>query len=298
VLLDHHEDSLWELQRAFGDRGPSVELQLADVRAGSRLGQVLRRARPEVIFHLAAFKHVPFAEVFAEEVVAVNVLGTKLLLELAAELGVERFVYPSSDKSCQPPSLYGATKRLAELLVRDAARRTGQPYNVVRFVNILGTQGSVIEVFARQSAAGGPLTVTDPAMTRYWIGMEEALWLLLSAGVLPDGGRTLMLDAGGEVPVVEMAGRIWSLVRGEPAVSAPISFGSARPGERLQEVLLSASERFEPGPVAGLLEVRDAQSERHLTRIDSLVAGLLDRLERGDSDALRAAAMAAAEELQ
>src|SRR6476469_9258277 len=239
VLVDHHEASLWELHRDFGER-QSVTLLLADVRNRARLADSLRRSRPELIFHLAAYKHVPFGEAFADEAFGVNVLGTRALLELAAEADVGRFVYPSSDKACDPPSLYGATKRLSELLVRRAARGGGRAYNVARFVNILGTQGSVVETFARQAQAGGPLTVTDAAMTRYWIGMDEAVWLLLSAAGLPDGERTLMLDAGQEVSVVEMAGRVWRLVHGDQPPCA-IVYGAPRPGERLREHLLSTS---------------------------------------------------------
>src|SRR5918911_3271884 len=145
VLLEHHEASLWTLHKRLAERCPAVELVLADVRSRPRLARTLERWRPTVVFHLAAYKHVPFGEQFADETFSVNVLGTRAGLDLALEHGVERFVYPSSDKACDPPSLYGATKRLTEVLVRQRAQQSGRAFNVARFVNILGTRGSVIE---------------------------------------------------------------------------------------------------------------------------------------------------------
>ena len=295
VLLDHHEASLWELHRQFSGR-EGVELSLADVRNAARLGEALGRWRPEVVFHLAAYKHVPFGEVFADEAFAVNVVGTRRLVELAAEHGVERLVYPSSDKACNPPSLYGATKRLSEVLVRRLARRSGRAFNVARFVNILGTRGSVIETFAGQVEAGQPLTITDARMTRYWIGMNEAIWLLLCAAASV-GGQTLMLDAREEITVVEMGRRVCRLLRGDPN-GVPIVYGTIRPGERLREELLSASERFEPGPRAGLLRVVDGRADEHLEAIEECVDRLTELAEAGEIEELREAAMDAARRLQ
>jgi FlaA1/EpsC-like NDP-sugar epimerase len=296
VLLDHHEASLWELHRRFGEQ-LSVKLLLADIRNSTRIAEALRQWRPELVFHLAAYKHVPFGEVFSDETFGVNVRGTRLLLERAAEAGVERFVYPSSDKSCNPPSLYGATKRLAELLVRKAAARTGRSYNVARFVNILGTQGSVIETFAQQIREQRPLTVTDAAMTRYWISMNEAVWLLLSTAALPSGGQVLMLDARQEVAVVEMAERVCSLLLGDDG-RHEITYGIPRPGERLREELLSASERFDDGPRKGLLRVLDGRAAEHLAQVDVLMDHLEQLAETADASALRSAVMSAAAALQ
>lgn len=297
VLLDHHEASLWDLHRRFGGQAGAVELSLADIRSLPRLADALRRWRPQIIFHLAAYKHVPFGEVFADETFSVNVLGTARLLELAAEHGVERLVYPSSDKSCNPPSLYGATKRLAEALVRRQAQRTGRAYSVARFVNILGTRGSVIETFADQVRAAQPLTITDAQMTRYWIGMDEAIWLLLSTAALPGGGQTIMLDARDEITVVEIGRRVCRLLGHDPA-AYPIVYGTIRPGERLREELLSRSESFEPGPAAGLLRVIDRRDAEHLERVNVELAQLAELAEQGRADALREGAMEAARRLQ
>lgn len=297
VLVDHHEASLWELHRRFGDGGGVISLLPADVRNASRLTAVFDRWRPEVVFHLAAYKHVPFGEVFSDEVFAVNVLGTRTILGLAAKYDVQRLVYPSSDKACDPPSLYGATKRLAEVIVRRTARHGGHAYNVARFVNILGTRGSVVETFAQQIHDGEPLTVTDAAMRRYWIGMNEAVWLLLAVAALPNGGQTLMLDAREEIPVVEMARRVCGLLRADPS-ACEITYGRPRPGERLSEQLLSASERFDSGPKPGLLRVCDARAEQHLQVLPTLLERLEELATSGEPTELRQATMAAARKLQ
>src|SRR4051794_13997021 len=218
TLLVHHDHGLFALRRRLDERsqndvgGPRWGLVLADVRNGTRMARVLDEARPDVIFHLAAYKHVPFGEEFPEETFQVNVLATKQLLTLAAERGVERFVYPSSDKAVNPPSFYGATKRLSETLVGQVASRLGRQYVVTRFVNILGTNGSAIETFAAQVTGGHSLTITDERMARYWVSMTEATWLVVQAATLGAPGSVLMLDATDEVPIVEMARRVEALV--------------------------------------------------------------------------------------
>lgn len=295
VLLDHHEASLWELHRRHATAG--VELVLADVRHGPRLAELFRQHRPDTVFHLAAYKHVPFGEAFPGEVFSINVAATRRLLETAIETGVERFVYPSSDKACDPPSLYGATKRLSEVLVRRAGAHASRPFNVARFVNILGTQGSVIETFAQQVRRNQPLMVTDPAMTRYWISMDEAIWLLLSVARLDRGGQTMLLNEPNEISVVEMAHRVRTLLHGDPE-ACQIVFGTPRPGERLRECLVSRSESLRPGPHPGLLQVEDAAAEAHLAAIEAAVDELMVLAEQGDSAALRDAAMNVARQLQ
>jgi FlaA1/EpsC-like NDP-sugar epimerase len=297
-LLDHHEASLFNLYRRFGQREASVQLILADVRDRRRLEETLERRRPQVIVHLAAYKHVPFGEAFPSETIAVNVLGTKYLLELAGQLGVERFVYPSSDKACAPPSLYGATKRLGEWMARRAASSGGMAVNVSRFVNILGTQGSVVETFLKQVAGRQPLGITDRSMTRYWIAMREAVWLLVAAATDASSGQTLMLDARDEVSVVEVAQRVARLCGAAPDGAYPIVCSGARPGERLRERLLADLEWFEPGPAQGLLCVRHPEEADRLERVGALVESLVAALKSGDADTLKQQAMQAALTLQ
>jgi FlaA1/EpsC-like NDP-sugar epimerase len=304
TLLDHHDHALFSLKRrleAMGDGGTigsrAWQLALADVRDAAKLARILDEARPDAVFHLAAYKHVPFGEEFPEETFAVNVSATTSLLELCGRRAVERFVYPSSDKAVNPPSLYGATKRLAEVLVQRAASELGRAFAVARYVNILGTRGSVIETFAEQLAAGRSLTVTDASMSRYWITMREATWLLVQAAALGEPGSVVMLDAPDEIPTVAIARRVESLLApGMP--ERPISFTGLRPGERLREELLTNHEWFDQGPRPGILEVRNDRRDAHVAAIAGHLDGLRALAARGDGTALKAAAMEAARALQ
>lgn len=299
TLLDHHDHALFALKRRLDRPGfeDGWRLALADVRDRTQLARILDEARPQVIFHLAAYKHVPFGEEFPQETFAVNVRATAMLLDLAAERGVERFVYPSSDKAVNPPSLYGATKRLSETLVLRTAQEHGARYTVVRYVNILGTRGSVIETFAEQFATSQPLTITDPSMTRYWITMPEATWLLVQAAALGAPGSILMLDAREEIPVVAMARRVEALLA-KDTEERPLRITGSRPGERLREELLSDHETFEPGPCTGLLEVVNHRRAQNLAALPSHLDRLMRLADGVDGEKLKAAAMEAARALQ
>lgn len=294
VALDHHEYSLFSLERALRDR---ATYELADVRDRARLERVFEAHRPEIVFHLAAAKHVPYGERFPETAVASNVLATHWVLELAQRGGVEAFVYPSSDKSVQPPSVYGATKRLAEALVQAASTATEQRFVVVRFVNIIGTRGSVVETFTQQVLEDRPLSVTDERMTRYWIGMDEALWCLLVAARRAAPGEVVMPACGEPVPVVETARRLagWYRPEREPY---PLVCTGIRPGERLHEVLLSRNETATTGPGPGLRSVRSTRDPATLERVPGMIAELERLVARGDREQLVAVARDAAEALQ
>ncbi len=296
IAVDHHEHSLFSLERSLRGVSERISFELLDLRDARRLARSFERWRPDVVFHLAAAKHVPYGERFPEGVVEANVLVTDALLDLAERIGVEAFVYPSSDKSVQPPSLYGATKRICEARVQHWAR-SGRRGLVARFVNIVGTRGSVIETFAQQIQAGAPLTVTDDRMTRYWISMDEALWLLLETARQGRPGEVLMPDCGEPVPVIETARRLaeWHCPTRKPY---PLEVTGIRPGERLHEVLLSANEWFEPGPAAGLRRVLTRRDPTYLDQVPRTVDALRRSVECGDPSAARATAMSAAETLQ
>jgi FlaA1/EpsC-like NDP-sugar epimerase len=303
TLLDHHDHALFGLRRRLDDLArerptmPSWSLALADVRDRGRMQRVLDDARPDVIFHMAAYKHVPFGEEFPEETFAVNVLATDQLLSLAAERGTARLVYPSSDKAVHPPSHYGATKRLSETLVGRAALDLDRRFVAVRYVNILGTHGSAIETFAAQVAGGQALTITDAAMTRYWVSMPEAIWLVVQAAAVGTPGSVLMLDVTDEVPIVTIARRVEALVApGRPAL--PIRVTGLRPGERLREELLSEHEAFRSGPCAGLLEVVNQRRTANLDAVRDFLEHLRALAEAGDGEALKTSTMNAARALQ
>ncbi|MGE3270102.1 MAG: polysaccharide biosynthesis protein, partial [Chloroflexota bacterium] len=287
TLLDHHDHALFALRRRLDDLtrertdAPAWNLALADIRDSRRLTRVFDDARPDVIFHMAAYKHVPFGEEFPEETFGVNVLATDQILRLAAERGVQRLAYPSSDKAVHPPSLYGATKRLSETLVGRSAQDLGRQFVAIRYVNILGTHGSAIETFAAQVAEGQALTITDPAMTRYWISMPEAIWLVVQAAVLGAPGSVLMLDVPDEVPTVTIARRVEALVAPDQP-ELPIRVTGLRPGERLREELLSEHETFKPGPCPGLLEVVNQRREENLAGVTDCLEQLRKLAEAGD----------------
>jgi FlaA1/EpsC-like NDP-sugar epimerase len=302
-LLDHHDHALFGLRRRLDDltrerpKTPPWSLALADIRDRGRMQRILDDAQPDVIFHMAAYKHVPFGEEFPEETFAVNVLATDQLLRLAAERGIARLVYPSSDKAVHPPSHYGATKRLSETLVGRFAHDLKRRFVAIRYVNILGTHGSAIETFAAQVADGQALTITDPAMTRYWVSMPEAIWLVVQAAVIGTPGSVLMLDVTDEVPILTIARRVEGLVApGRTAL--PIRVTGLRPGERLREELLSEHEAFRPGPCAGLLEVVNQRRGANLDAIHDFLEHLRALAEAGDAPGLKAAAMNAARALQ
>src|SRR4051812_13902243 len=303
TLLDHHDHALFGLRRRLDDLTrdrpdlPTWNLALADIRDRARMRRVLETARPTVVFHMAAYKHVPFGEEFPEETFAVNVLATDQLLALAVEHGVERLVYPSSDKAVHPPSLYGSTKRLSETLVGRVAHDLGRRFVSIRYVNILGTHGSAIETFAAQVAGGEALTITDLAMTRYWVSMPEAIWLVVQAAAIGEPGSVLMLDVTDEVPIVTIARRVESLVApGQPEL--PLRVTGLRPGERMREDLLSEHEAFRPGPCAGLLEVVNQRRASNLEVIGDFLEHLRQLAEAGDGSALKSAVMTAARALQ
>jgi FlaA1/EpsC-like NDP-sugar epimerase len=294
VLLDHHEHSLFTLERSLG---PSAAYELADVRDTSRMRRMFDEHQPEIVVHLAAAKHVPYGERFPEGTVAANVLATKSLLELAASHAVERFVYPSSDKSVRPPSVYGASKRIAEALVQVAASDVGRAFSIVRFVNIIGTRGSVIENFSSWLAEERPLRVTDERMTRYWISMNEALWCLLMAMQCLEPGELAMPACGEPVPLLETARRLAGWYRPE-TIPYPIECMGVRPGERLHEVLLSQNEAFVDGPAAGLRLVETRRDPAVFQALPGMLKEIDALAAAGARQRLAEACLEAAEALQ
>lgn len=296
VLLDHHEYSLFSLERSLAAAHPTdVSYELADVRDTARLARLFDQQRPEVVFHLAAAKHVPYGERFPEGAVATNVLATRDLLRLAQHAGVERFVYPSSDKSVNPPALYGATKRLAEALLQTHAGE--RAWSIIRYVNIIGTRGSVIEVFANQVLANRPLSVTDERMTRYWISMDEALWSALVTARCARPGAVHMPDCGEPVPLLETARRLAGWYRPE-TLPYPIVCTGIRPGERLSEVLLSDNETFAAGPTAGVRLIETRRPASRLAGLDDALDELRQLVHMGQRDELKQRCLRLAESLQ
>ncbi len=244
LLLGHGETSIYHILRELRETFPGLDVcpLIADIRHAERLEALFARHEPDVIFHTAAHKHVPLMECNVSEAVTNNVCGTRRLLEATVAHDVGRFVLISTDKAVNPVNVMGATKRVAELLVQDVARRTGRPYVVVRFGNVLGSRGSVVPLFQRQIAEGGPVTVTHPEMERYFMTIPESVQLVIQAGALGEGGEIFVLDMGEQVRIVELAQEIIRLSGLEPGRDIEIVFTEPRPGEKLSEELFAADE--------------------------------------------------------
>ena len=288
VLYDHHEGSLFHLREALASKPVGVRALLGDVRSARRLTRILDEERPDLIFHLAAYKHVPWGEEDPAAFVDANVIGAAALIGAAQNAGTSQIVYPSTDKAIDPPSLYGATKRLVELMLHAAAARGGPRCTVVRFVNVLGSRGSAPETFARQLAEGKPLSVTDEAMRRYWITPDHARLLLLHAACVGERAITVTPDAGDEISVLEIARRLAvALLPDRPAPEIAVT--GLRPGERLSEPITVAHETLERLPLEGLLAVRGTRVASP-DEVDGLVARLSRLLDEGaDQNTLREA---------
>lgn len=207
VLLDQAESAIYRIDKRLRGLYPNLEIHpvVADILNWHRLDRVMAEHKPGIVFHAAAYKHVPLMELNREEVVINNVLGVTRVLSLSAEYGMERFVLISTDKAVDPSSHMGASKRIAELLVRDAARRAGGRYVTVRFGNVLGSDGSVVPLFEEQIAAGGPVTVTHPEMERYFMTVHEAVHLVIQAAAMGQAGEVFMLDMGKPIKIVDLA---------------------------------------------------------------------------------------------
>jgi FlaA1/EpsC-like NDP-sugar epimerase len=247
VLLGHGENSIYGIERELRSRYPNLDLVacIADVRDLQRLDVVFSRYRPNVVFHAAAHKHVPLMECNVDEAVTNNVLGTQCALSASVKYGVGRFVLVSTDKAVNPRSVMGASKRVAEMMVQDAAQRAAGVLVAVRFGNVLGSRGSVVPLFQEQIAAGGPMTITDPGMERFFMTIPEAVNLVLQAGALGRSGAIYMLDMGEPVRIVDLARDMVELSGLHPD-DIEVKFIGARPGEKIREELSTLDEDTSP----------------------------------------------------
>jgi len=239
ILLGHGENSIFEAMLELREDFPTLPVQLviADIRDKDRIHSVFNDFRPQVVFHAAAHKHVPLMEKNIEDAITNNIIGTKNVVRAASAIGTERLVLISTDKAVRPSSVMGATKRIAEMVVVDAARRTGHAYSVVRFGNVLGSRGSVVPLFKRQIARGGPVTVTHPEMKRYFMTIPEAVQLVLQTAAMGQGGEVYMLNMGQQVRILDLAEDLIRLSGFEPGKDVEIVFTGIRPGEKLSEDL-------------------------------------------------------------
>ena len=247
-MVDNSEFNLYradaELRRSF----PQLELLacLADVGDALAVDYWMRQARPQVVFHAAAYKHVPMLQSLVRAAVQNNVLGTRTVALAASEHGCETFVLISTDKAVRPTNIMGASKRVAELLVQLMKGRSATRFVVVRFGNVLGSAGSVVPLFQEQIARGGPVTVTHPAITRFFMTIPEACQLIMQAAVMGRGGEIYVLEMGAPVRIAYLAEQMIRLSGRSPGVDVEIVYTGLRPGEKLHEELFYDAERLAP----------------------------------------------------
>jgi FlaA1/EpsC-like NDP-sugar epimerase len=289
VLLDQSESDLYFLHLDLSEAYPSLDLipVICDITNQSRLAQVYAHHRPEYVIHAAAYKHVPLMEANALEAVRNNVLGTLLVATAAVRYGARKFLLVSTDKAIRPSTVMGATKRIAERIIFGVPNlhRSGTDFRAVRFGNVLGSDGSVIPLFQRQLAAGRPLTVTDPAATRYFITLSEAAGLVLQAASLPEtSGAIAMLDMGQPIRILDLAEKV---IRLSGRKDVPIVFTGLRPGEKLHEDGSSALEETIPSSAE---KIRISQTgEIAGPELLQKLSRLFAFLDAGDRDGLLAA---------
>lgn len=288
ILVERSENALFNINRSLVARKPAdgvVVPCVADISDEVRMRNVFRRYRPQIVIHAAAHKHVPMMECNVCEAIANNVVGTELLGRLSCEYGVERFVLLSTDKAVRPSSVMGATKRVCEVLLRNLNGKSQTLFSAVRFGNVLGASGSVVPIFREQIQCGGPVTVTHPEMTRYFMTIPEAVHLTLEAASLASGGDIFILDMGEPVKIVDLAEDMIRLSGHTPNVDIPIAFIGVRPGEKMAEELASPSEKVAPTSHPQISCGRMIVMPDSF--VDELKSSLIASIQEGDDAAAR-----------
>jgi FlaA1/EpsC-like NDP-sugar epimerase len=293
VLLDHAEDNLFRIDREMVDEWhfTRVESVLADCREPERMLEVMQRFKPDVVFHAAAYKHVPLVESNPLEAVRNNAIATRVTAETAAAAGTERFVLISTDKAVNPRTVMGASKAMAEWIVEAAGQRHRRTsFIIVRFGNVLASSGSVVPIFRSQIEKGGPVTVTHPDMTRYFMTIPEAVQLVIQSGDLEgDSGSVFVLEMGEAVRILDLARNMITLAGYEPDLDIAIEFVGPRSGEKIHEELYNVDEHAQPTSADRIVRAVRTRPldpdwvERSVERLEALVAagdeaGLAERV--------------------
>ena len=296
VLIDNAENSLFEIRRELEhDRHfPRALAVLGDCKDAVRMEEVFHEYRPGVVFHAAAYKHVPLMEENPVEAVRNNAVATRIVAAAAGNAGAKRFVLVSTDKAVSPATVMGASKALAEWALEAAQHRFPQTaFTTVRFGNVLGSSGSVVPIFRRQIAAGGPVTVTDPAMTRYFMTIPEAVQLIIRPGALR-GGEVYVLEMGDPVRIVDLARNMIRLAGLEPESDVAIEMVGRRPGEKIHEELFNPDERPQPTPAEKIMVAIRTPVEAHW--VEEAFARVEELVYAGDARGLASTVTALAEE--
>ncbi|ADI00961.1 polysaccharide biosynthesis protein CapD [Syntrophothermus lipocalidus DSM 12680] len=280
IVLDNSENGLFEIELELRKSYPEAQIVpcLADVKDHAKIETVFSRHRPQVVFHAAAYKHVPMMEVNPDEAVKNNVGGTIVVACAAKNYGAEVFIYISTDKAVNPTSVMGATKRVGELIVQSMNGKGKTRFASVRFGNVLGSRGSVVPIFASQIAKGGPVTVTHEDMQRYFMTIPEAVQLVIQAGALAQGGEIFVLDMGEPVKIIDLARDMIRLSGLRPDVDIKIEITGIRPGEKLCEELLSRKELLDVTRHQRIFIARE-NGEEDLEKIGAVLKTYLKSLD-------------------
>ena len=274
ILLDQAESDMYNLQvelRSFFP-GTRHEIVIGDVRNRDRMKRLFTRFTPEIIFHAAAYKHVPLMEDNPSEAIQTNVKGTKILVDLAIEFGVSKFVMISTDKAVNPTNVMGASKRIAEMYAQYSNSASGTKFITTRFGNVLGSNGSVIPLFQKQIENGGPITITDERITRYFMTIPEACQLVLEAGTMGEGGEIFVFDMGESVKIIDLAKNMIRLSGLEIGKDIEIKTVGLRPGEKLYEELLSNEENTLPTHHPQILRAKERSVNTDISaQVDDLI---------------------------
>jgi FlaA1/EpsC-like NDP-sugar epimerase len=290
VLVENAENALFEVRRELEEERHFTRAApvLADCKDATRIREVFAEQEPSVVFHAAAYKHVPLMEENPVEAVRNNAVATRIVAAAAGEAGAERFLLVSTDKAVSPATVMGASKALAEWAVEAAQNRwKATRYASVRFGNVLGSSGSVVPIFRRQIQQGGPVTVTDPKMTRYFMTTAEAVQLIIRSGDLATGGEVFVLEMGDPVKIVDLARNMIRLAGYEPDVDIALEIIGRRPGEKLHEELFNPGERPQPTPAEKI--VCAVQPPLDPEWVESAFARIEELVYTGDAAALASA---------
>lgn len=294
ILVGHGENSIFQIGMSLKEKFPQIEsfLVIEDIQNKSGIEKVFNHFQPDIVFHAAAHKHVPLMEVNIEIAVRNNVFGTLHVAQAASHIGVERFVYISTDKAVYPINVMGMTKRIGELIIQQFSEKSLTKFSIVRFGNVLESRGSVIPIFKKQIEVGGPVTVTHPDMVRYFMTIPEAVQLVLEAGSLSNGGEVFVLDMGEPVKIVDIAKNLIRLSGFEPHIDIPIQFTGIRPGEKLKEDLFYEHEEIMPTVhpkivIAIPKKKPNFDMEAYLTELEQLLFASQDQIRSFLSEMLQ-----------
>ena len=273
ILFDQAESGLYDLQWEILDAAPEVkfEIVIGDVTHEKRVENLIKSFSPEIVFHAAAYKHVPLMELNPSEAVKTNVLGSKILMDTAHKYQVKKFILISTDKAVNPTNVMGATKRVAEIYAQQLNKKSETQFITTRFGNVLGSNGSVIPLFQRQIENGGPITITDPRITRFFMSIPEACQLVLEASVMGNGGEIYVFDMGDSVKIIDLAKKMISLSGMTIDKDIQIKVTGLRPGEKLYEELLANEENTIPTHHKKILIAKTNVINKNEMQIDALI---------------------------